>query len=567
MSVAAMSIDKALLDKRLLGAALGDSKSWSTWLTVLRAAFALGLSPEEVELFNSIAGDRKPPAHRVRELWCLVGRRGGKTRVAALIACYAALFTPIRVAPGEKPLCLVLANGVDQAGLCFSYARAFLASSPVLRREIVSETQSEIRLRNGVTISVRANSFRSVRGWTVICAIFDECSFWRDETSAMPDVETYTAILPGLVTCDGMLIGISTGYRKQGLLFNKYREHYGIDDDDVLFVQGSSTVFNKTLSEAAIAKLRAADPASADSEWDATFRSDVAAFLPDDVIEDAIDYDRPLELPPQSNVSYRAFVDPSGGVGRDSYTICIGHKSGDRFIVDVIRGTCGAFNPQQQTLEYATLLKDYRVYTVVGDHYAAEWVASAWRAARPSITYNPCDIAKSAVYLESLPWWTRGLIRIPNHPKLIRELRQLERHTHRSGRDTVDHGRNGTDDHANAVCGGLRALAAHLGGLNYEKAFALNDDPLPPSPRIPERLAQYAQPPGPPWDGHAASEAARASCIKDTSEAWKAPPGARADPNAQQRESNSRTGGVFGGDTRAAAYQGYVNDLTNAWRR
>jgi len=117
------------------------------------------------------------------------------------------------------------------------------------------------------------------------------------------------------------------------------------------------------------------------------------------------------------------------------------------------------------------------------------------------------------------------------------------------------------------VCGGLRALAAHLGGLNYEKAFALNDDPLPPSPRIPERLAQYAQPPGPPWDGHAASEAARASCIKDTSEAWKAPPAARADPNAQQREGNSRTGGVFGGDARAAAYQGFVNDLTNAWRR
>jgi hypothetical protein len=80
-----MPIDKALLDRRLLGAALGDSESWSTWLAVLRAAFALGLSPEEIELFNSIAGDRKPPAHRVRELWCLVGRRGGKTRVAASI--------------------------------------------------------------------------------------------------------------------------------------------------------------------------------------------------------------------------------------------------------------------------------------------------------------------------------------------------------------------------------------------------------------------------------------------------------------------------------------------------
>jgi len=36
---------------------------------------------------------------------------------------------------------------------------------------------------------------------------------------------------------------------------------------------------------------------------------------------------------------------------------------------------------------------------------------------------------------------------------LLRELRLLERHTHRSGRDTVDHPKGGRDDHANAVCG------------------------------------------------------------------------------------------------------------------
>ena len=33
----------------------------------------------------------------------------------------------------------------------------------------------------------------------------------------------------------------------------------------------------------------------------------------------------------------------------------------------------------------------------------------------------------------------------------------------RSGRDTVDHGRSGHDDHANAVCGVLRKMSNHLG--------------------------------------------------------------------------------------------------------
>ena len=38
---ALIGIDRALLDKNLLGAALGDTASWSRWLSVLRAAFGL----------------------------------------------------------------------------------------------------------------------------------------------------------------------------------------------------------------------------------------------------------------------------------------------------------------------------------------------------------------------------------------------------------------------------------------------------------------------------------------------------------------------------------------------
>ena len=46
------------------------------------------------------------------------------------------------------------------------------------------------------------------------------------------------------------------------------------------------------------------------------------------------------------------------------------------------------------------------------------------------------------------------------------KLRLLDRHTHRSGRDTVDHGKNGSDDYSNAVCGVLRHLSTHLSYLD-----------------------------------------------------------------------------------------------------
>jgi hypothetical protein len=49
-------IDRALMDSNLLGAALEDSASWSTWLAVLRAAFALPMCNEDRATFAEVAG-------------------------------------------------------------------------------------------------------------------------------------------------------------------------------------------------------------------------------------------------------------------------------------------------------------------------------------------------------------------------------------------------------------------------------------------------------------------------------------------------------------------------------
>jgi hypothetical protein len=54
-------------------------------------------------------------------------------------------------------------------------------------------------------------------------------------------------------------------------------------------------------------------------------------------------------------------------------------------------------------------------------------------------------------------------VRLPDHARLLRKLRLLERRTHRGGKDSVDHPRGGHDDHANAVCGVLRELSNYLG--------------------------------------------------------------------------------------------------------
>lgn len=462
------TIDRAMSDKRLLGAALDDVTTWTTWLAILKAAFGLPLSEEQQEIFAAVAGGRDPPTKRVRELWCIAGRRSGKSRMAAMIAVYLAMFVKHRLSPGEKGMVLVLAASKDQARVVFGYARAFLIESRVLRQEVEAVTASEIRLRNGITLAVHANSFRTVRGRTLCAAIFDEVALWHDDLSATPDKEIYSAVLPSLITTRGMLVGISTAYRRMGLLFQKHRDYFGVASDDILVVQGSTFQFNKTLDEAAIAAQRAADPAAAASEWDGMFRNDVGAFLDDDLIDAAVEHGRPLEVPPVrgSYVYYRAFIDAAGGVGGDGYAIAVGHKEAGHYVIDAVRGTTGRFDPLEVTRQYAALVREYRIHSVCGDHYAAEWVAGVWR--RCNVNYKRSELPKSQLYLETTPLFARGLVRLPDHPHLLRELRLLERHTHRSGRDTVDHPRGGHDDHANCCCGVLYSLSRYPGyDLSY----------------------------------------------------------------------------------------------------
>jgi hypothetical protein len=160
-----MRIDQALLN--LLGRALGDAAPWASWLAVLKAFQGVPLTPIERDFFLSVSGGREPPAAAMSELWCVIGRRSGKSRMA-------------------------------------SAARQY--------RDFNSRGQS---------------------------------------------------------------------------------------------------------SEQA-------------AEWDAEFRSDISAFFDSNVIEAAIDYERPLELPPRRNTAYFAFIDPTGG-GRDYYSCCIGHTQKDRF--------------------------------------------------------------------------------------------------------------------------------------------------------------------------------------------------------------------------------------------
>lgn len=451
-TLSSVTIDAALRDPHLLGAGLGPAETWGVWISILKAARALPLTDAERAVFASVAGDREPPLKRVRETWAIVGRRSGKSRMAGAVAVYEAVTADTaRLAAGEVGNVLVLAASKTQAQNVYNYARGFLEASPILAGMIESMTADEIRLANRTAICIHTANHRTIRGRTVIAAIFDESAFWRSEESSSPDVEVYRAVLPALATTNGMLIGISSPYGQRGLLYNKHAQSFGRDDGSVLVVQAGTATFNPTIDAEIIAKAHEEDPEAAAAEWDGHFRSDLSTFVDRAIVERLVDagvHERPWNR----QYRYTCFVDPSGGA-HDSMTMAISHREADLAVLDCIREVRPPFAPADVAGEFARLMKAYGIMSATGDRYAGSWVSDAFR--REGIRYVASDRTRSEIYLDALPMLMSGSVALLDNTRLVGQIAQLERRTTRTGRDQVDHQVGASDDVANSALGAL----------------------------------------------------------------------------------------------------------------
>jgi hypothetical protein len=452
-------------DPELLGEHYAGA-SWNTWRCVLKAAFALPMTAAERRRFQEVAGGRAPPGKPVRELVCAVGRGGGKDAVAAALATWIATTCDTsRLRAGEYADVLCFATDREQAGIAFSYIRELFEDVPLLRGMILERnrrlaiSENVITLTNKARITVATNNRRSPRGKTIAAAIYDEAAHWFNEHYANPDVETDTAVSPGLARFGGSLkILISSVNRRAGLLYERYSRYFGKDDPDTLVVSGTSLDFNPTLDPKIIEAELERDPERAGAEYLSKWRDDLSLFVDRALIEAAVDPGclvRPLE----AHRRYVAFADASSGRA-DSFALAVAHRSSEgQYILDHLWEKPSPFNVETAVSEAAGILRSYRLDRVVGDKYAVGFVESAFK--RNGVSYQESERDKSALYLEALPLFTTGKVRLIDNKKLIRQFVSLERRTSVLGRDTVSHPdhKNAHDDLANSVAGALTLLS------------------------------------------------------------------------------------------------------------
>jgi len=450
------------LDHPDLLAPFFQGNTWNAWRVFLAALFALPMTDAERAIYQRHTGRTDAPTIQVKEAALIVGRRGGKSRVLALVAVYLATFldyTPF-LAPGEVATIAVIAADRRQARVIFRFVQGMLRAVPPLADLIADETGEAITLRNRVTIEIHTASFRVTRGYNLAAVLTDETAFWRDENSTNPDSEIFLALRPGLATIPtSMLLNASSPYRKAGVLYSTFARHYGREGARVLVWRGTTLEMNPGLDPAIVEEAYDDDPAAAAAEYGAEFRDDIASYVPREVVEACIVRGR-HELLPATGVRYRAFVDPSGGTS-DSMTLAISHRQreGDFGVLDAVREIRPPFSPEAVVGEFCTLLASYHVTEVTGDRYAGEWPRERFR--EHGITYRLSEQVKSDIYRDALPLLNSGKVELLDVPRLASQFCGLERHTSRGGRDSIDHGPGAHDDMANAVAGSLLLVRQH----------------------------------------------------------------------------------------------------------
>jgi hypothetical protein len=187
------------------------------------------------------------------------------------------------------------------------------------------------------------------------------------------------------------------------------------------------------------------DAVSAAGEYGAQFRSDISGFLDFEVVDGAVDRGV-LVRPPRAGIAYRSGCDMSGG-SHDSSVLSICHSETSPGsspssaestveVLDALLEIRPPFNPTSAVEQMAALLGQYGLSSTTGDRYAAGWIPDAF--SKQNIAYSYSERDRSQCYLDVLPLFMSGRLKLIDNQKLVSQFVGLERRSTIVGRDKVD---------------------------------------------------------------------------------------------------------------------------------
>jgi len=437
--------------------------------TFLKAFYGLELDAAELDFYFRATGRTNYPAREEKEVTAIIGRRGGKTRLAAQIAVYEAA-RHCKLPRGEGAFIIVIAPTVNQSQVAFNYIRQYFRGSAILEALIVDERKGELELRNGITIRCQPCSQVTVRGISVICAVCDEMGFWKhEENAANPEREVLAAVRPTMATFpNAKLIKISTPFRKEGILYENLQDRNGLKYP---VWQVSTREMNPTISEDVFTEAQRENPEHYRREYLAEFTDSLVGWIARELL-DAVVISGRRELPPVRDAIYIAVVDPAFRSSDFAFSILC--KIGEHITVLYSTRWTGT---RQAPLELELILKQikdvlspYGIGAVVGDQFCFPVIKQLFE--KLGIFYAEFSFGahtRASIYGNLRQLISQRRISFIDEPELLRQLRCLEEIKAPNGNIDIRPPGSSNDDMAITVAVG---------------AFELTSRPTRPAPFI-----------------------------------------------------------------------------------
>lgn len=437
------------------------------------------LQPSErdaaIQIFGPI--DTVPLAAR-SVVGAVCGGRGGKTyTLVALRMVFGLLVRDLSsLAPGQRAVSLVVAPNDKLRQEAVNYALGVMRSRPELSKLLVlprgtrdEDTPSEFGVKrpDGKLVmfeaGVATRGGYGGRGRSLTDFAMDESAFFRDASYKVNDVDIFQAassrVLPG-----GQTIVASTPWAESGLLYDLWSRNFG-KPSDALVAHAPTMLLNPTdWARTIVERERLRDPDNAAREFDAKFMAGgTTVFFEASAIQAAIDssLDNGRVARPGETVAAGADF----GFRSDSSALAIAQRDGQLvYVGDLLelrpeRGS--PLKPSETVARFAERLRQNGCTYLMADGHYRETINE--HLAERDLAYCPAPSVPAEAYVRARVLFREGRVKIPNNPRLLQQLREVQGRPLPGGGLSITQPRWRTGGHGDLVS--ALVLALHqLGG-------------------------------------------------------------------------------------------------------
>lgn len=395
------------------------------------------LASDDRELARKIFGDVETiPAEARHVLVAVCGARSGKSYVlCALRLLYLALTVPLdTLAPGELAVAVIVAPDLRLGRQTLRYALGAAKGCKAIASRLESESADGFTLKRegGRTVSLEClpatRGGSALRGRSLVGAVLDESAFFRDESYQVNDQELFKAVAPR-VMAGGQCVIASTPWAEAGLLFELYRENHGAPKTAIAAHAPTLLLRNDPRVAGIVAREQERDPANAAREFGAEFMAaGTGAFFDPAAIERAADAS--IVLPAPRREGAFSGVGADFGFRSDSSALVVTQRVGDIIYVDAIeerrpeRGK--PLLPSQVVADFAAIGKRYGSSELMSDgHYRMSIQEHLDARGLTLLSAPEGALGKAKTYVEARTLLAQGRVRLPQHERLLRQLREV----------------------------------------------------------------------------------------------------------------------------------------------